>query len=90
MRIEIPQDVVLQLQKADIEQQARKEIIAYILTSELDISSQRFLDYQKDFEEKLQVFNNLKRQFSEKWVKPLKNDASHWEVSYETCILEVE
>lgn len=90
MKIEIPQDIVLTLQKADLEQQARKEIIAYILTTDLDISTERFLNYQKDFEEKLQIFNNLKLQFSEEWVKPLKKDATHWKITYETRMLEVE
>jgi len=40
--IEIPENISIYVQKADIEQTSRRNVIAYVLSLNIDISNERF------------------------------------------------
>ena len=88
--IEIPEEVVQKVQKADIEQAARKEIIAYILEKGLDISPERFDAYQADYDAKFFAFEQAKQEIEREFVRATVKNPKSWTLDYNTRILSIE
>lgn len=88
--IEIPKEIVIKVQRADIEQSARKEIIAYILEKNLDISSERFEQYQKEYDDKFFAFEQAKQEVEQTYVLPTIKNPKHWTLEYNSGLLTIE
>lgn len=88
--IEVPEEVVQKVQKADIEQAARKEIIAHILEKGLDVSPERFNAYQADYDAKFFAFEQAKQEIERDFVRVTVKNPKNWTLDYHTKILSIE
>ena len=89
-KIEIPEKLVTMIQKYDIEQTARRNVIAYILSfNNINITNERFQKYQKEYEEKLFSFEITKKELEKEYITPIikENTKYSWNLNYNTNIL---
>ncbi len=79
--IEIPGSVVNFIQRLDIECQSYKNIISYILTHEdMNISTERFKQYQEAYQNTLYAFEIAKQELEKKYLYNFKNP--QWKLNY--------
>ena len=90
-QINIPEEVSLLVQRADIEQTSRRNVLAYVLRfDDIDISNERFKQYQKDYEEKLFIFETTKTELVKNYIEPkIKNKKYNWSLDYNTYTITV-
>lgn len=88
--IEIPENISIYVQKADIEQTSRRNVIAYVLSLNIDISNERFQQYQKDYEEKMFIFETIKTELEKEYIIPkIKSKNYNWKLNYNKNIITV-
>lgn len=88
--IEIPENISIYVQKADIEQASRRNVIAYVLSLNIDISNERFQQYQKDYEEKMFIFETIKTELEKEYIIPkIKSKNYNWKLDYNKNIITV-
>lgn len=88
--IEIPENISIYVQKADIEQTSRRNVIAYVLSLNIDISNERFQQYQKDYEEKMFIFETIKTELEKEYIIPkIKSKNYNWKLDYNKNIITV-
>lgn len=92
IKINIPNDIKNLIQKFDIEAQSRKEIIEYVLLNNIDITNERFAQYQQDYDKRLYEFNVAKQELAKTYVLPevKEIDKYNWRLDYTTSILAIE
>ena len=73
------------VQRADVEMSSRRDIIAFMITNNMDISTSRFNDYQKDYSDKYYAFESAKQHIQDKYLNGL--NAGDWTLDYNTCEL---
>lgn len=79
--IEVPGAVVNFIQRLDIECQSYKNIISYILTHEdMDVSTERFKQYQEAYQNTLYAFEIAKQELEKKYLYNFKNP--QWKLNY--------
>ena len=86
--IKIPEELVSKVQKADIERSARRDIITYIIErNNIEITNERFLEYQKEYDEKFADFELFKSQIEKEYIqKTFPTDKIiNWNLNYNTC-----
>lgn len=54
--ITVPEEIRDLAQKANIERDARRDILLYIMQNDVDISSERFAQYQSEYDDKFFAF----------------------------------
>lgn len=83
--IEVPEAVVNFIQRLDVECQSYKNIISYILTHEdMNITTERFKQYQEDYQNTLYAFEIAKQEFEKKYVSILHFKNISWNLDYKT------
>ncbi|MCM1230107.1 MAG: hypothetical protein NC489_08240 [Ruminococcus flavefaciens] len=90
--IKIPQDVCDAVQRADIEQAARREILATCIERGTPTDSLSFQQYQSEFNEWFVKFMDEKLKVEKAYVAPLNNDAEtakSWTLNYHTQELTI-
>ena len=92
----IPEDIRNITQRANIERDACRDIIVYIMSNKVDIPKERFDEYQKDYDEKFMAFEQAKSIIHDKYVRPFldsqgvaANSNYSWNLDYNTCEIEV-
>lgn len=81
--IEIPGAVVNFIQRLDLECQSYKNIISYILTHEdINVSTERFKQYQEAYQNTLYAFEIAKQELEKKYLYNFKNP--QWKLNYKT------
>ncbi len=88
--ITIPKELRDNIQRANIEKDSRKEIIVYILENNLNVSSDRINQYQKEYEDKFFLFESLKQELENTYIKPLKLNYKKWSLNYSTCQVSID
>ena len=90
--IQIPEEVRNDIQKADIEQSSRRNIITYLLGhDDIEISESRFAKYQKEYDEKLFAFEVAKRDLEQRYILPaVNNQKNTWALDYNTCKVKIQ
>lgn len=88
--ITIPEKLRNDIQRANIERDSRKEIIVYILENNLNVSSERLNQYQKEYEDKFFLFESLKQELENTYIKPLDLNYKKWSLDYSTCEVSIE
>ena len=73
------------VQRADVEVASYQNIISYIIANNMDISSERFKEYENKHREALLTFETVKNNLQKKYLSNVK--ASHWNLDYSTCEL---
>lgn len=87
--IEIPEAVVNFIQRLDVECQSYKSIISYILThDDMDITTERFKQYQKDYQNTLYAFEIAKQELEKKYIS--YNPNQQWTLNYKTNTLLIQ
>ena len=91
-QITVPEDITTMIQRYDVEQTARRNVIAYILSfNDIDITNERFQNYQKEYEEKLFSFEIAKKELEKQYILPeVKDNKTYsWNLDYETNIINL-
>ena len=90
MTITIPEEVRNKVQKADIERSSRRDIITYIMEKDINISEERFKEYQKEYDEKFFEFEQAKDEIEKNYVVPAtEGKASNWSLDYSSCVVTI-
>lgn len=89
-KIIVPETLRNELQKREMEYNARREIIIYILQNNLQIPQERFEAYEKEYDQKFQAFEQLKDQITKEYVQPIVQNPDFWNLNYETCELTIQ
>ena len=76
------------VQRADIESTARMNLMSFMISNNMDISSERFQQYQEEYFEKFKVFEAAKAELEKKYLSGIK--ATSWNLDYKTCELSYQ
>ena len=84
--ITIPEERTIEVQKADVERSARRDIIVYLMEHpEINVDENRRAEYQKEYDEKYFAFEQAKSRIEQDFVIPVANGkASSWNLNYST------
>lgn len=91
VEITVPEEVRDMVQKANVERDSRRDILAYIMTNpNMNISEERIAQYQKEYDEKYLAFEEAKNIIEKDYVIPaIKSKASNWSLDYASCIVTI-
>lgn len=88
--IDIPEEIVNFIQRLDIECQSYKNIISYILIhNDVNISNERFKQYQENYQKTLYAFEIAKQELEKKYVLNNFSNCS-WRLDYKTNSLFIK
>ncbi len=87
--IKIPEELRNKVQKADIERSSRRDIITYILEKGIDISPERFDQYQHEYDEKYWAFEQGKQEIENNYVRQAIENPISWTLNYATCEVSI-
>ena len=94
INVTIPESIKNLAQKFDIEKNSRQDIIFNILFNKnINISKERFDEYQKDYENKYFAFEQIKKEIEKQYVLPAIKDKSSfisWILDYDTSTIVIE
>ena len=92
LEIKIPEAFRNEIQRANIERDAYRDILVYILTLEdIKISQDRIDKYWETYYEKYKKFEDLKIKLEKEYIQSLSiNNFSTWSLDYDSCIIKVE
>lgn len=86
----IPEEIRNKVQKANVERDARRDILLYIMQNNIDIPKDRIARYQKEYDEKYFEFEQAKTMIENEYVKPAVNGkVLNWSLNYTTCIIDI-
>ena len=75
------------VQKADIEMSSRMNLISFIISKNMDISNERFKQYEQEYKDAFLAFESAKDMIAKKYVPNL---TTNWSLDYVTCALTDE
>ena len=79
------------IESYDYEYNSRRDIIAFMLSNNMDISTESFKKYQKEMQDFLVMFNTAKEEISKKYVNDLiEGKNAKWTLDYASCELTIE
>lgn len=88
--ITVPEEVRTLAQKANIERDARRDILLYIMQNNIDIPEDRIARYQKEYDEKFFEFEQAKSIIEKDYVIPaVGRKPLNWSLDYSTCIVSI-
>lgn len=73
------------VQRADIACAAHRDIITFMISHDMDISTERFAAYQAEYNEKFNAFEQAKTDLQNKYLAGIP--AVNWNLEYATCEL---
>ena len=90
--VTIPEELRNRVQRADIERSARRDIIIYLMQHpEVEISEERRLAYQKEYDDKFFEFEQMKSLIEKEYVQPTANNkAINWSLDYDSCKIIIQ
>ena len=81
--LKIDKSVVDYIERLDYEQGARKGLIAFMISSNMDISTEAFHKYQDELLEYQIKFDTAKHELEEKYILPIIGDNKvNWSLNY--------
>lgn len=88
--ITVPEEIRDRVQKANIERDARRDILLYIMQNDINIPEERIASYQKEYDEKYFEFEQAKTVIEKEYVMPATDGkALNWSLDYHTCIVSI-
>ena len=88
--ISIPEEIRDRVQKANVERDARRDILLYIMQNDINISEERIARYQKEYDEKYFEFEQAKSIIEKDFVKPTTDGkALNWSLDYSNCVVSI-
>ena len=90
--ITIPEELRNRVQRADIERSARRDIIIYLMQHpEVEVSEERRLAYQKEYDDKFFEVEQAKSIVEKEYVQPAANNkAINWNLNYNNCEVTIQ
>lgn len=91
IKITVPEEVRDIAQKANIERDARRDILTYIMANtDISIPEERIAQYQKEYDEKYLAFEKAKNIIEKDYVMPAtEGKASNWSLDYSSCVVTI-
>lgn len=90
--IELTQQQIDYIQRLDTEMCSRRSLISFMISSGMDISNERFKEYQKEYEDAFLLFETAKGVIEEEYVDKNLNPMQkklNWDLNYKTHILTI-
>jgi len=88
--VKVPEEKKTYVESLDYERSSRRDIIAFMLTQNMDIRSDSFKAYQKEYMEFDVMFNKAKDIIEKTYVpEEDRNKGCSWSLDYETCNLTI-
>ena len=88
--ITVPEEIRDLAQKANVERDARRDILLYIMQNNIDIPEERITRYQKEYDEKYLAFEKAKSVIEKDYVKPATDGkALNWSLNYSDCVVSI-
>lgn len=83
--INVPEDVVLNIQTLAAQEESRKEIIAFMLSNKYETDTKQFQKFQTEYEEAYFKFSQAKQDFENQYVRTVIENPQSWNLDYATC-----
>lgn len=75
----------------DYELNARKELIAFMLSNNMEIDTDSFRKYQKEMNEFFVKFVTIKNEISNRYIIPITDGKEvNWKLDYASCEITIE
>ena len=88
--ITVPEEIRNRVQKANVERDARRDILLYIMQNDINIPEERIVRYQKEYDEKYFEFEQAKSVIEKEYVVPATNGKTlNWSLDYATCVVSI-
>lgn len=88
--ITVPEEIRDKAQKANVERDARRDILLYIMQNDINIPEERITHYQKEYDEKYFEFEQVKTIIEKEYVMPATDGkALNWSLDYHTCVVSI-
>lgn len=88
--ITVPEEIRDLAQKANVERDARRDILLYIMQNDVNIPQERIDRYQKEYDEKYLAFEQAKSIIEKDYVMPATDGkALNWSLNYSDCVVSI-
>lgn len=71
------------VQRANVDASSLANLITFMISNNMDLSNERFQDYEKRYQEAYGIFEREKSRIEKKYLAGL--NATSWALDYETC-----
>lgn len=85
----INEDIVKKIQKANVEMEAKRGVIAFMISSGTSLDDENYKNYEKSYIEAFKEFESLKKEFEDTVVKSKHPSVSNWSLNYNNNELTV-
>lgn len=82
--LSVDADTVNSIQRLNVETESRRDIIAFMLSSGMNIDNESFLRYQAEYQNFYRDFETSKTVFEKSFVKTQYPNATSWSLDYQT------
>lgn len=83
--ITVPHDVVANIQQLNVEVESRKELLAFMISHNFDITTESFINYQNEYANYYAKFDAAKVAFEREYVRTTIENPISWDLNYRTC-----
>jgi hypothetical protein len=78
------------VESVDYEYAARRDAVTFMISNNMDITTEAFKSYQKEMVEFSTKFTQAKSEIEQKYVIPVSEGKKvHWTLDYHTCSLTI-
>ena len=82
-------EFINELERLQDEVQVRQSIISYMISSNKDINSDNFKNYQKEYHKYFKAYNQKKQEVEPKFIRPVISNAKSWSLDFKTGVLTI-
>ena len=68
-KISVPSNIVNEIQALDVEVAARRDLIAFMLTNNMNVNTEQFNKYQTEYNNYFKLFDKAKSDFENNFIK---------------------
>lgn len=83
-------DFVRELEALQYDFQAHRDMIAFILTNDMDTSTFNFSKYQQDYMLIYKQYNEKKQELSRRFIIPVYPQCKNWNLDFATGVVTAE
>lgn len=90
--IPVPQEVVNEIQRYDVEMCSRRDLISFMISKDMDISTEKFKQYQNEYSKAYFAFEQAKHNIEFNYVNSnmqYNEKKISWKLDYNTCELKI-
>ena len=90
LTVQVSSDVCELIEALQYEVESRKEIISFMLSSGMDIHSDSFKKYEKQYIDFFIQYNEAKNRLEADFVRPFANEFETWNLDFTTQIITIK